>query len=1066
MNFKKQCFLKCGWLLYPLETFSKSEFYKKRLHLKLTINSVWLLMALITISLDASAQDVNGSSGISVKGVVKDERGQTLSSVSVSIKGASKATLTSSNGSYAIVVPSENSILVFSNLGFIKQEIRINNKEVVNVILKEENFGLNEVVVVGYNAVRKSDLTGSVSTVKASDLKKTPIASLDQGLQGRAAGVQVTQNSGAPGGAISVRVRGGNSISSSNEPLYVIDGFPVSGSSSAATGGTGVGASAGNQPNALAGINPNDIESIEILKDAAGTAIYGSRGANGVVLITTKKGKAGATKVDYELYVGAQKVNKTLDLLSATEFAKLENIFTPNLYADPNLFLEGTDWQKEIFRTAPIQNHQLSVSGGNEKTLFNISANYFNQQGIIIASGYKRGSLRFNIDHKINSKVKFGTNLTLSRSVNNVSPSSDPNDNGAGILASALWAPPTIPVYAPNGKFYLFQDYLAKYPFTNNPVALANDVLNQNTTNRILGNVYADVNVLKGLTYRFSLGGDFFMDKRDSYVPRSVQSGLALGGSGGFGALESSTYLHESILNYSTTFNKDHKLDVTAVYSTQSQIATTASTSVQGFPSDVLQNNNLGLGTPSAVGTSKNKWILDSYTARVNYNYQSKYLLSLTSRIDGSTKFGTNNKYGFFPAVAFAWKLSEEQFLVNSKTISELKIRTSYGITGNADIPLYQSLFRLGTSNNFNYNFNNVRNVGIGTLSIPNQNLKWEKTTTYNLGIDAGFLNNRISITADAYLKSTSDLLISRAVALSSGFGSYFGNFGAVENKGIELGISGTPLNGEFKWDINANISFNRNKLTRVDGLRTEIIPASNGGGNVGAFLNSSILRVGAPVGSFYGYIFDGIWQTPAEIAAGHMKTSQPGSANYRDFNKDGVLSDADRTIIGNPNPDFIYGITNNLSYKDFDLSAFIQGSKGNDIFNVSRLNLESSSGGKNQLAATANRWTTATPSNLYVKAVSAQRLLPSTAYIEDGSYVRLKNITLGYSLSASAFKTKWASKLRIYASANNLFTITNYQGFDPEVNTTGQSDVTNFGIDNNGYPIAKSFILGLQVGF
>lgn len=999
-----------------------------------------------------------------ITGRVTDATGSPLAGATVTSTVSKNSTTTNNDGYFTISANSSDKLSV-SYVGYANREIAINGRSNLSVELTISISATEEVVVVGYGTVKKSNLTGAVSTVKADELKKTPIASLDQGLQGRAAGVQVTQNSGAPGGAVSIRVRGGNSISSTNEPLYVIDGFPVSGSSISASGGVGYGSAAGNQPNALAGINPNDIESIEILKDASATAIYGSRGANGVVLITTKQGKKGSSRVDVETYYGLQQTTKKLKLLSPVEFAKYENTLAPGLYPNPENVGSGTDWQDELFHTAPIQNYQASISGGNDKTLFNFSTNYFDQQGIIIQSGFKRGSMRINLSHAIAPWIKIGTNLTLSKSENNSAPTADPGDNN-GILNNALNAPPVIPVRTNTGAFTIFNDFNPRYVFTNNPVAVAYDVLNRYTTTRVLGNIFADVKLFEGLQYRLSMGSDILFDKRDSYIPRTVQAGLAANGIGGLGRLDYNSYLIENILNYTKNIGSDHTIAATAVISTQTQTSVTSSASTQGFPSDVLVVNDLSLGGTPNIGTGKSQSRLDSYTGRVNYSFKDKYLLSLIGRVDGSTRFGTDNKYGFFPSASFAWRIIDEGFMQDQKMFSDLKLRAGYGVTGNADIALYRSLFRLGTSGNFNYNFNNNRNVGIGPLSIPNGELKWEKSSSYNIGLDMSFIQNKLRVTIDAYTKSTEDLLLSRTIPSSSGFTSYFGNFGSVENKGIEFAVVARPINRTFSWDVSANLSMNRNKLTKVDGARTEIIPASNGGASVGAFLNSSILRVGQPVGSFYGYVFDGIWQTGDNITDSHMKTATPGNPRYVDVNGDKNFTDADRTIIGNPNPDFIFGLTNNFKYKNLDVSVFIQGSQGNDIFNASRLLLESGQGGRNQLAETVDRWTPTNPSNRYPKAVGAQRILQSTVYIEDGSYVRLKNLTIGYTLPLEKMGAKWSKRIRAYVSGNNFLTITKYTGFDPEVNTTGQNDVTNFGIDNNGYPIAKSFLFGLQVSF
>jgi TonB-linked SusC/RagA family outer membrane protein len=1012
-----------------------------------------LILILSILCFQTLAQSVN-----TVTGLVTDASKVPLPGVSIAVEGTTKGTTTDKDGKYSITSVNSNDKLVFSYVSYVAKKISINNQSIIDIILVADNKALDEVVVVGYGTVKKSNLTGSVTTIKSSDLKQTPIVSLDQGLQGRAAGVQVTQNSGAPGGVVSIRIRGGNSISSSNEPLYVIDGFPVSGAA-VSPSGPGFGSNQSNSMNALAGLNPNDIESLEILKDASATAIYGSRGANGVVLITTKRGKSGKTKVEYESYYGMQSVNRTLPLMNVQQYVALEDELSSGRFSqnfgtyDPN----GTDWQAELFRQAPINSNQINISGGSDKTQFSISTNYFAQQGIIKGSDFKRGTFRVNLDHSISNNIKIGSNLTLSKINSNVVN----NSLEQGAVWTAVTLPPIIPIRDANGLYTRPGTINPGYAQLENPLAMAEYMKNEYNTNRILGNIFAEWQILKNLSYRASLGADNYNDTRNVYQPRTTYAGFISNGTGGRGVVDQFTYIHESILNWNPTLSSNHSLNLTGVFSTQSQSQVRTSLTASNFPADALEENSLNLAAAQSLSTSKSLWRLDSYTARANYAFKNKYLVSLTSRIDGSSRFGDGNKYGFFPSAAFAWRVIEEEFMKKQSLISDLKLRASYGLTGNAEVPLYQSLFKLGASTPFDYVFNNSRSVGIGAIGIPNPNLKWEKTSSYNGGLDLSLFNNKLNLTADVYYKLTSDLLLARTIPSSSGFTTFFGNFGQVENKGIELGITANLSKRDFKFNTSANISFNRNKIVKIDGNRTEIIPADNAGG-VANFSNNSILRVGQPVGTFFGYVFDGIWQTADNIATSHMPAAKPGNARYKDLNGDGKLTDADRTIIGNPNPNFIYGFSSNGSYKNIDFSFFFQGVQGNQVFNVLSRIIETAQGGSNQRIDVINRWTPTNPSSTYVKATSSQRLNQSDKYIEDGSFLRLKNVTLGYTVSL----TKVVTKMRIYAAANNLFTITKYWGFDPEVNTTGQSDVTNFGIDNGGFPVAKSLILGLQVTF
>lgn len=977
-----------------------------------------------------------------------------LPGVNISLKGTTKGTSTDSKGDFSIVVDGPESVLIFSMIGYEAKELRVGNQTAINVVLTESNNDLNEVVVIGYGEAKKSDLTGSVSSIKANEIKQTPIANFVQGLQARASGVQVTQNSGAPGGSISVRIRGNNSISGSSEPLYVIDGFPIAGSDNPiAGGGSGIGSENGNRLSVLSTLNPNDIESIEVLKDASATAIYGTRGANGVVLITTKRGKAGKTKVTYEGYYGSQKINKVMELMNAEQYALYENeLLGTNINPDPKSLGVGTDWQGLVFRPAAIQNHQLSVSGGNEKTQYNISLSHFNQDGIIITSNFNRSAVRINLDNVVNNNFKIGTSITYNYAINNGAATSSANDGGAGIVVTALQAAPYLPAFGADGRTAVYD---GRFVDVINPLSLAYSIINSNTTRRFLGNIFADWTIAKGLTYKASFGGDLINDSRDAYADKYLRSAAIVNGIGGKGSVYANTYLHESLLNYQKKIG-EHDLVFTGVFSTQSQVQQSDAITGSQFPNDLVLNNNLSQAAVVTVSSNKQSWRLDSYTGRINYNFNSKYLLTLTGRMDGSSRFGTNNKYGFFPSVAAAWRVSEEGFMKKQNIISDLKLRFSYGITGNADIPLYNSLARLNSVGN--YNFNNQRTIGIAAANISNPDLKWEKSGQADIGIDFGLMNNRIRITADVYRKNTKDLLLSRSVPLSSGFASVFGNFGSVENKGIEMSLNATILNRAVKWEIGGNFSANRNKLTLIDGVRTQILPA-DGTGTVAAFSNTSILRIGEPIGSFYGYFFDGIYQTGDNIPTG--KTA--GNIRYLDYNKDGVISAADQDIIGNPNPNFIFGLTNNVKFKNFDLSLFIQGVQGNDIFNAARLRSEGGAGA-NQYATMLNRWTPTNPSNIYQKASIGQRINQSDIHIEDGSFIRFKNLTLGYTVP-SIGKNAILANSRIYVSVNNFITITNYSGYDPEVNTVGQNNL-NLGVDNIGYPVARSIIAGVQLNF
>ncbi|GAB4009276.1 TonB-dependent receptor [Spirosoma migulaei] len=1010
----------------------------------LLLRSVIGLVCLLLITLVSQAQSTRTLTGRITDATTNGG----LPGVNVLVKGTQQGTTTNADGQYTLNVPASASTLTFSFIGYVSQDVDIANRSTIDVTLKADDRSLNEVVVVGYGTQRKIETTGSIASVKAADLVQTPVSNVAQGLQSRVAGVQVSQNTGAPGGNISVRIRGTNSINGSSEPLYVVDGIQISNS-----GGI-------NDVSPLSTINPNDIESVEILKDASASAIYGSRAANGVVLITTKRGKTGATRVTFDSYYGVQKVNKTLPVLNAAQFAQLENeVFKNNFYPDPASLGEGTNWQSLIFRQAAIQNHQLSINGGNEKTQVALSANYFNQDGIIINSAFKRYSYRLNVDHRVSKLLKVGTSLLGSYAINSgvTTGSETIGDAGvvtASILGAAIGAPPTLVPYRADGTLFPFGEQAGgQYREVTNPLNFAS-VLNRNAIKRTLVNLYADFSILKGLTYRASFNVDLQSSLRDGYSPRSIVNKADLNDNSGSGFKVNTNglaLLHESILTYSTLFAQKHSFKATAVVASQSEDNNSNQINATGFPNDATQNEALQLALTRTVTSSRSRTRLDSYLARINYGYKDKYFLDLTARVDGSSKFGANHKYGLFPAVSAAWRIIEEPFAKNISWLSDLKLRASYGITGNAGgLNPYQSLATVSAPNpGSDYNINHTYMIGINPSGIANPDLRWEKSAQADIGLDISLLNNRISVIVDAYQKTTKDLLYVKGLPLSSGYGTITGNFASLENKGLEFAVNARILNGPLKWNVSGNMTMNRNKVLDLDGGTTQE-----------RFITAySILKVGQPLGVFKTYVFDGINQTGDAILPGY--DGRLGGLKVKDINGDGTISAADQVITGNPNPKFIYGFSTNLSFKGFDLSMFLSGSQGNDIYNAARLSFEMPLGQRNQLAGLANRWSPTNPSNQYVSGFQAGRLPVTSQVVEDGSYLRCKNLTLGYTLP----RIKGVQQIRVYVSTNNLFTITKYSGFDPEVNTYAGSN-TAIGIDNLVYPQAKSFLGGLQVTF
>ena len=987
----------------------------------------------------------------SVSGQINGPDGGALPGVSVVLKGTQRGTTTNAEGRYTLPGVPADGILAISYIGYVSQEVALNNRSTIDLILATDDRSLSEVVVVGYGTQRKIETTGSIASVKAADLVQTPVVNVAQGLQARVAGVQINQNSGAPGGNVSVRIRGTNSINGNSEPLYVVDGIQISNS-----GGI-------TDVSPLSTINPNDIESVDVLKDASATAIYGSRAANGVVLITTKRGRNGVTRVTYDGYYGVQNVIRKIPMLNAAQFAQLENdAFKNTYYPDPASLGEGTNWQDLIFRQAAIHNHQLSVNGGSEKTQLSISANYFKQDGIIISSGFDRYSLRLNLDHQISTRFKIGTSILGSYSINKGVPygSTSLADGPVvteSILGSALGAPPTLLPYRPDGSLFPFGEQAnGQYREVTNPLGQA-AVLNQTAIRRTLANVYGDVSLVKGLTYRASFNVDLQSSLRDFYSPRSIISLRDVNDNSGSGSKNnnnSSVLLHESILTYARQFAGQHSLKFTGVFATQSNTSNFNNISGTGFPNDATTNEALQLALAYTTSSGRSRERLDSYLGRINYGYKDKYFLDLTARADGSSKFGANHKYGFFPAVSAAWRIIEEPFMKNVGWVSDLKLRASYGVTGNAGgINPYQSLATVSASGS-NYNINHTQLTGLNPSGIANPDLRWERSTQANIGLDLSLLNNRVSVVADVYDKNTKDLLYVRSLPLSSGYASIVGNFASLQNRGVELAVNARIFPGAFKWDVSANATINCNKVLDLDGGTTQE-----------RFVTTySLLSVGQPLGLFKTYVFDGINQTGETVVPGY--DGRVGGHKVRDINADGVITAADQVITGNPNPKFIFGFSTNLAYKGFDLGVFLSGSQGNDIYNQARFAFETPGGQRNLVAGVANRWSPTNPSQEFASAVLASRLPVSSRYVEDGSYIRGKNVTLGYTLpNVGPAKIKGLERVRIYVSGNNLFTLTSYTGFDPEVNTYAGSNTT-IGVDNLVYPPARSFLGGLQVTF
>ena len=997
-----------------------------------------------------------------VTGQVTDAQKEPLPGVNISVRGSAVGTTTDGKGNYRLAIPSDNAVLIFSFIGYQSQETPVGNRTVIDLTMTEDVKSLNEVVIVGYGTQKKSDLTGSVSSIGSKEIRQVAVASLDQAMQGRAAGVQVTQGSAAPGGGVSIRIRGGNSIQASNEPLYVIDGIPIFPANSTYSPGASGGVQA---QNALANLNPGDIESIEVLKDASATAIYGSRGANGVVIITTKRGKAGATNVDVDSYYGVQNVARRLPLLNASEFATIGNEARANANRPPMFTPEqvesfrtnSTDWQDAIFRQAPIQNHQVTVSGGNEGTRFAVSGNYFDQQGVVINSGFRRASLRVNVDKTVSKRLNVGTSLQLSRAWNNQLVT---DITRGGVVNAALVFSPTLPVRDPQtGQFTFDNSAVPGSQQVGNPVQDALETRSVILTNRILGSVYAEYAILPELKLRLSGGMDYQAGRRDFYAPSTNNRGRNAFGSAVAEKKDVVTPVGTVTLTYNKAFNPDNQLTLLGGYESQSQMVDFLAASSTNFPTDALLADNLALG--GIIGTpnsGRTFWRLDSWFGRANYTFRNRYLFTATFRADGSSRFGSGNKWGYFPSAAIGWRLSEEKFIQDLNVFSNLKISASYGLTGNQEIGLYQSLSRLNT---VRYPFGGAIQVGLAPGRVANPDLRWERTAQYNLSLEAGFLNNRIAFEAAWYYKRTRDLLLDLELPRTTGFTTILQNLGSVENRGVELALTTQNTVGALRWSTSGNITFNDNKVLELGPGETFRLPPGTGDGHL-QIGNSSILQVGQPVGSFFGFVTDGIYQTGDRILPGNGSVG-PGDIRYVDLNNDGVINNSDRTLIGNPQPKFFYGLTNNLTYRGFDLNVFFQGVHGNSIWNVNSHELERNDGATNNIRDVLNRWRPDNPSNEWPSARTRPFIL-SDRNIEDGSFLRLRNVTLGYTLPAGKLGVRWVRSVRLYAQGQNLLTFTRYTGFDPEVSTLVQSSVA-MGIDRGAFPMSRMFIFGVNLG-
>lgn len=1011
---------------------------------------IFLFGMLLLSAVPLRAQDV-------ITGVVKDESGQGLPGATVVEKGSTKYALTDIDGKFSIPAAKEFPFTLQINItGFQQQEIEIYEltTEAVEVSLKTANV-LDEVVVIGYGEQKRKDITGSVSSVPI-EIKSQPVASVERLLQGSVAGAVVTQTSGQPGGGVSVQIRGNNSITAGSDPLYVIDGFPINNDYSLADAGV----TDGSKINPLSSINTADIENIDVLKDASATAIYGSRGANGVVIITTKTGSKNKSSINYDAFYGTQEVIRTIPLLNGAQWWDLRKDAARNSGKTVSIppvagySLDttgaGTDWQDAAFRKATQQSHNLSILSGSDKTRLAISGNYFKQNGILQNTDFRRYSARINADHQYNDRFRIMANLSASNIKANVAPSN--------IIGNLLQTPPSLPIYQDNGSFVINSPFESAL---QNPINSLYNQLNETITNRFLGNISGEYTIADGLKAKILVGADVVGNKQNRYLPSTTAEGQALSGNAIVGTVSTTSWLNENTVSYDKEFNDKNRINAVVGFTAQTSESKATIAESAGFATDAFEYNNLATGITSiAPRSNASKWSLASYLGRINYAFDDRYLITFTLRADGSSRFGAGNKWGYFPSAAIGWNVSNEKFLQNYKKISSLKLRLSAGTTGNQSIPPYQSLSQLTY---FRYNFSNTTVSGYAPNTVPNPNLGWEKTFQVDGGFDLGLFKNRLNITADYYYKRTSDLLLTRTVAGTSGLSDFYNgqastiyqNIGEVSNSGIELYVNSQNTTGAFKWNTIFIFSKNTNKILSLGSGVNQIIP------NISM---PSIAKVGYPLGSFIAYQTDGVIQN-GDSPLTPQQNKSPGDQKYKDINGDGIITQTgDRIIIENQ-PGFTTGLTNTFSYKGFDLTIFFQASIGGKLYNQNRANLELATGYVNGSDVLLNRWTP-TNTNTDVKAAFQDPAITiSDRFIEDATYYRLKNISLGYNIPKSLLSKIRIENLRVYVSAQNPVTWTDYTGYDPEVSLNGQS-LINKGVDSGVYPNNKSYQVGLSLSF
>lgn len=1057
-----------------------------------------LLLTLVAVT-GAVAQSL-------VRGKVLDDTGLEVIGASILVKGTNQGTITDMDGMFSLSVPDKNAILQVSYIGYQTLEVKVDLTKPMSIILKEDSEMLEEVVVVGYQEVKKKDLTGSVAKANMNDLLNTPVGSFDQTLGGRVAGVNVTSSEGTPGGTMNIVIRGNNSLTQDNSPLYVIDGFPVEDAALAST------------------INPADIESLDILKDASATAIYGARGANGVVIITTKKGSIGKPQITYDGSVTMHNVSRQIPMMNAYDFVKLQAEMYPQAaYNQSGGYLmtwtgkDGTEnhpwtlddyrdifqynWQDEIFRTALQHNHNVRLTGGTEGIRYNASASYYNQDGVLLNSGYERFQMRANTVIK-RDKLDISITTNYSRSIQTGSTPSENSYSGMNNLFYSVWG--YRPITYPNKSMEsLLNDVMddavdSSNDYRFNPIRSLKEEYRKYYINNLQMNGYVAYEFIKGLKLKISGGYTYDARKQDQFNNSKTRYGGPTSTDKVNAQIirnERLTWLNENTLTYQTNIKKRHFFNALAGVTFQNSDYEYYSVKAIRLPNESLGMAGLADGTLASSSSLLSSWSMMSYLARLNYNYKSKYYATASFRADGSSKFSKKNRYGYFPSGSVAWNFMEEEFMKPlSKVLDSGKLRLSWGLTGNNRIGEYDYYTLLQVLKNRTGDYisngsvpsgaypfdNDITSIGVVPISVANDDLKWETTEQWNLGIDLSFFRERINFTADIYRKTTRDLLLDASLPLSSGFYSATKNIGKVRNEGLELSLSTQNIKTkDFTWTTDFNIAFNRNKVLELAENQLTLTSAARFDQNYNS-QPSYIAKVGLPMGMMYGYIYEGTYKYDDFIKSGNTYTlksnvpnfsgeanTQPGMPKYKDINGDGVINTNDRTIIGRGLPIHTGGFTNNFTYKGFDLSIFFQWSYGNDIMNANRLFFENVDGKRelNQFASYADRWTPENPdSDIPGSKASSSNKVISSRIIEDGSFLRLKTMTLGYTFPKAMIAKAKLTNVRLYLAAQNLWTWTSYSGYDPEVSV--RDGALTPGLDFSSYPRSRSFSFGVNLAF